>query len=199
MKYIKPIAALAVGLALLNQSVSAQAIDYAATAQIDAGVANKSGSAVPTGSLMAFGYYPTALTGPLTGVTSMSDILNPGGTNAFVTLFSGTMGLDDGAGGFYEGLFAAGIQSVDATPVGKQFYCIIGNNPVSLSNATDVGVFTALSWIIPALGAPAPTPFCCRHYRGAPVIARESSSAHKELVSQSPGSPEQTRPCRTPT
>lgn len=159
MKKTTLLALTVLSLGALNHSVQAQAIDYAATAQIDAGVALSNGVAVPTGSLMAFGYYPTALSAPLTGVTQMSDILNPGGANAFVTLFTGTMGLDDGSGGFYQGLFAAGVQSTDATPVGKHFYYIIGNSPVSLSLATEAGVFTAPSWTIPALGAPVPTLF----------------------------------------
>jgi hypothetical protein len=159
MKKITLLASILLFVGALSHNVNAQAIDYAATAQIDTGVALTNGSPVPTGSLMAFGYYPTALSGPLTGVSSMSDILNPGGSNAFVTIFSGTMGLDDGAGGFYEGLFAAGVQSTSATPVGNQFYYIIGNNPISLSDATEAGVFTSSSWIIPSLGDPVPTLF----------------------------------------
>jgi hypothetical protein len=147
--------AVLVGLSTLNQSAHAQAIDYAASAVVDAGVALENGNPVVTGSAMAFGYYPTALAAPLTGVSSMLDILNPGGSNAFVTLFTGTMGLDDGEGGFYSGLFAAGVQSFDATPVGKQLYYIIGNAP-SLLDSTEAGVFTSPAWIIPALGDPVP-------------------------------------------
>lgn len=159
MKKTLLLAAALVSLGVLNQSATAQAIDYAASAQVDAGVALASGSAVPNGSLMAFGYYPTPLSAPLTGVTSMSDILNPGGTNAFVSLFSGTMGLDDGVGGFYSGLFAAGVQSTSSSPVGKQLYYIIGNNASSLLSSTEAGVFTAPAWTIPALSAPVPTLF----------------------------------------
>lgn len=146
-------------IGLAHQSVHGQAIDYAATAQIDAGVALGSGLAVPTGSLMSFGYYQTALSSPLINVTQMSDILNPGGSNPFSTIFTGTMGLDNGAGGFFAGLFAAGIQSTLTNPVGQQFYFIIGNSSVALSSATQAGVFTAPSWTIPALAAPVPTLF----------------------------------------
>ncbi len=147
--------ALSVSLAVKGYT---QAIDYSAGAQTDAGVALADGSAVPVGSLMAFGYYPTALSTPITA-SSMSDILNPGGANAFVTLFAGTMGLDDTLGGFLPGLFAAGIQSTDATPVGKQLVYIIGNSFTDLSLSTEVGVFTSDSWTIPALGSPVPTLF----------------------------------------
>lgn len=146
-------------LSFFSQNARSQVIDYAAGAQIDAGVALQSGVAVPTGSLIAFGYYPTALSGSLTGVTQMSDILNPGGANSFVTLFNGTMGLDIGEGVILDGLFSAGIQSTDATAVGKQLYYIIGNNPISLSLATEAGVFTSPSWTIPPLGSPIPALF----------------------------------------
>lgn len=159
MKIHNTFTIILVVIGLSHQSANAQAIDYAASAQIDAGVALTNGLAVPTGSLMSFGYYQTALSGPLANVTQMSDILNPGGSNPFATIFTGTMGLDNGQSGFFAGLFAAGIQSTIATPVGQKFYFIIGNSSVALSSATEAGVFTAPAWTIPVLGAPVPTLF----------------------------------------
>lgn len=153
------LAGLALSLLLLAQPTRshAQSIDLTASALVDSGVALANGNAVPIGALMAFGYYSTALASPLTGVSSMSDILNPGGSNAFVTIFTGTMGFD--LPPVTAGLFSAGINSTDATIVGKRLFFIIGNSSVSLSAATQAGVFSSSSWIIPALDDPTPASF----------------------------------------
>lgn len=135
----------------------AQSIELTAASLVDAGVALANGNAVPIGALMAFGYYSTALSSPLTSVTSMSDILNPGGSNPFTTIFTGTMGYD--LPPVTAGLFSAGTNSTDATIVGKQLFFIIGNSSVSLSAATEAGVFSSSSWIIPALDDPTPASF----------------------------------------
>jgi len=155
--FLLTVLALALVVWVQPSRSSAQSIDLTASALVDAGVALSNGNAVPVGALMAFGYYPTALTSPLTGVSSMSDILNPGGSNAFVTLFTGTMGFD--LPPVTAGLFSAGINSTDATIVGKQLFFIIGNSSVSLSAATQAGVFSSSSWIIPALEDPTPATF----------------------------------------
>lgn len=153
------LAALALALILWAQPnrAHAQSIDLTAASLVDAGVALANGNAVPIGALMAFGYYSTALSTPLTGVTSMSDILNPGGSNPFTTLFTGSMGYD--LPPVTAGLFSAGTTSTDAGIVGRQLFFIIGNSSVSLSAATEAGVFSSSSWIIPALGDPTPSSF----------------------------------------
>jgi hypothetical protein len=149
--------ALALTLLALPSRAHAQSIDLNAAALVDAGVALADGNAVPVGALMAFGYYSTALSTPLTGVTSMSDILNPGGANPFTTIFTGSMGYD--LPPVTAGLFSAGITSTDASIVGRQLFFIIGNSSVSLSAATQAGVFSSSSWVIPALGDPTPSSF----------------------------------------
>jgi hypothetical protein len=153
------LAALALALILWAQPnrAHAQSIDLTAAAVIDAGVALADGNAVPIGALMAFGYYSTALSTPLTGVTSMSDILNPGGANPFTTLFTGSMGYD--VPPVTAGLFSAGTNSTDVGIVGKQLFFIIGNSTTSLSASTQAGVFSSSSWIIPALDDPTPSSF----------------------------------------
>jgi hypothetical protein len=156
------LAVLALALILWAQPnrAHAQSIDLTAASLVDAGVALANGNAVPIGALIAFGYYSTALSTPLTGVTSMSDILNPGGSNPFTTLFTGSMGYDVGDPfGVVPGLFSAGTTSTDAGIVGRQLFFIIGNSSVSLSAATQAGVFSSSSWIIPALGDPTPSSF----------------------------------------
>lgn len=155
----KLIAALVVcaGICTHSDRVHAQSIELTASALVDAGVALANGNAVPVGSLMAFGYYTTALTSPLTGVSSMTDILNPGGSNLFVSIFTGTMGFD--LPPVTAGLFSSGINSTDSGIVGKQLFFIIGNSTTSLSASTQAGVFSSSSWIIPALDDPTPSAF----------------------------------------
>jgi hypothetical protein len=156
-KILLPVLAFALILCAQSNKAQAQSIDLTAASLVDAGVALANGNAVPVGSLMAFGYYSTVLSSPLTGVTSMSDILNPGGSNPFTVLFTGTMGYN--LPPVTAGLFSAGITSTDSSIVGKQLFFIIGNSSVSLSSATQAGVFSSSSWIIPALGDPTPTSF----------------------------------------
>jgi hypothetical protein len=140
-----------------SERIHSQSIDLTASALVDAGVALDNGNAVPVGSLMAFGFYTTALTSPLTGVSSMSDILNPNGSNPFVSIFTGTMGFD--LPPLTAGLFSSGINSTDSGIVGKQLFFIIGNSTTSLLASTQAGVFSSSLWIIPALDDPTPSSF----------------------------------------